>query len=95
MGIIDIFIVETNIDNAKIIIENLSDKNFSIYQDGYEKFCQSISKNDKQILKIYDQNCKYFIVKLLNSGKAVPKFKSQKGACIDLCFIFAVRVFLL
>ena len=68
-GIIDIFIVETNIDNAKIIIENLSNNNFSIYQDGYEKFCHIISRNDKQILKIYDQNYRYFIIKNRENDK--------------------------
>ena len=69
-GIIDIFIVETNFDNAKIIIENLSNCNFIIYQERYEQISQNISPNDKQILRIYDQNNNYFILKNNNNSKS-------------------------
>jgi uncharacterized protein YutD len=70
-GIIDIFIVETNFDNAKFIIENLSTNNYYVYQEGYERYSNFISKNDKQILKICDQNCNYFIVKNRETKKNI------------------------
>ena len=69
-GILDIFFVETNFDNAKIIIENLSDHKFSIYQGGYEQFLQPIKQNDKIILRIYNQNINYFIVKNSENNKS-------------------------
>ena len=69
-GIIDIFIVETRFDNAKIIVENLSNINFNIYQDKYEQFSQNISPNDKQILKIYDHNNNSFIFKNNDNNKS-------------------------
>ena len=69
-GIRDIFIVETTFVNAKIIIENLTKYNLTIYQGGYERFSQSISQNEKQILRIYDQNNNYFIVKNKENNKS-------------------------
>ena len=69
-GIIDIFIVETNLDNAKIIIENLCAFNFIVFQEGYEQFIQNISSNDKQILKIYEPNNNYFIFKNTEKKKS-------------------------
>ena len=59
-GIIDVFVVETNFDNAKIIIENLTNNVFNIYQKNYENLNQIIRGNDKQILNIYDQNLMKF-----------------------------------
>ena len=69
-GIIDIFIVETTFDNAKIIVENLTNYNLTIYQGGYERFGQEISQKEKQILRIYDQNSNYFIVKNKEKNKS-------------------------
>ena len=69
-GIIDIFIVETNLDNAKIIVENLSSFNFNVVQEKYEQFVQSIAPNDKQILKIYEENNNYFIFKSVENNKS-------------------------
>ena len=69
-GIIDIFIIDTNLNNAKIIIENLSNKNFTAYQDGYEQYSQPISQNEKQILKIYDQYTNDFIVRNNENNKS-------------------------
>ena len=68
-GIIDVYIIETNLDNAKIIIENLSNNNFTVNQEGFEKYLQFISKNDKQILKIYSQNINNFIVRNNENNK--------------------------
>ena len=59
----DIFVVESNFDNAKVVVENLTNSNFIITQEGYEDFRQILSQNEKQILKIYDQNYNYFIIK--------------------------------
>ena len=60
IGIIDVFIVETNFDNAKIIIDNSTYSPFSIYQKNYDSFTQIIRANEKQILNIYDQNLMVF-----------------------------------
>ena len=67
-GIIDIYIVETNLENAKIIIENLTDIDLNIYQVGYEKNQQIIKIQDKQILRVYDQNNPKFIFEIGNKA---------------------------
>ena len=59
-GIIDVFIVETNFDNGKIVIDNSTNNIFSIYQNNYESFIQIIKGNEKQILNIYNQNLMIF-----------------------------------
>ena len=67
-GIIDIFIVETNLENAKIIVENLTDINLKVYQIGFEKDQQKININEKQILRVYDQNNPKFIFEIANKA---------------------------
>ena len=67
-GIIDIFIVETNLENARIIVENLTDISLTVYQVGFEKFQQIINVQDKQILRIYDQNDPKFIFEIGNKA---------------------------
>jgi hypothetical protein len=67
-GIIDIFIVETNLENAKIIVENLTDIVLTVYQLGYEKNQQKIKIQDKQILRVYDQNNPKFIFEIGNKA---------------------------
>ena len=67
-GIIDIFIVETNLENAKIIVENLTDIVLTVYQLGYEKSQQKIKIQDKQILRVYDQNNPKFIFEIGNKA---------------------------
>ena len=69
-GLIDIFFVESNLENAKIIVENRTNSNFIITQEGYEQFWQILPENEKQILKIYDNNCNYFIIKDNHSNKS-------------------------
>ena len=69
-GIIDIYFVETNFNNAKIIVENLSSFNFNAVQEKYEQFIQRISPNDKQILRIYEDNNNYFKFKNLETNKS-------------------------
>ena len=46
----DIFVVESNLENAKIVVENMTDSNFIITQDKFNRFRQILNKNDKQIL---------------------------------------------
>jgi hypothetical protein len=59
-GIIDVFVVETNIDNAKIIIDNMTNNIFNICQANYKPFNQIVRGNEKQILHVYDQNIQKF-----------------------------------
>ena len=67
-GIIDMFIVETNLENAKIIVENLTDINLKVYQINFEKNQQLIKINEKQILRVYDQNNPQFIFEIGNKA---------------------------
>ena len=55
-GVLNIFVTETNLENAKIVVINKTKINFQIYQNNYEEFKQTIKEYDSQILKIYNQN---------------------------------------
>ena len=59
-GLKDVFILETTFENAKIIIDNQTENLFNITQVGFESFNQIIQKNEKQILKIYNQKIMEF-----------------------------------
>ena len=74
-GIIDVFVVETNFDNAKIIIENFTNNIFSIYQQNYDSYNQIIEANNKHILNIYDQNCMKFYFQYGSNSKGEFEFK--------------------
>ena len=63
-GILNIFVTETNLENAKIIIINKTKLNFEVYQDNYDKYRQIIRENDSHILKIYDHNNIVFYVEI-------------------------------
>ena len=67
-GIRDIFIVETNLENARIIVENLTDITLTVYQLGFEKYQQIIEVQDKQILRVYDQINPKFIFEIGNKA---------------------------
>ena len=67
-GILDMFIVKTTLENAKIIVENLTDTIITIYQLGFEKYDQIVKINDKQILRVYDQNNPKFIFEIGNKA---------------------------
>jgi hypothetical protein len=67
-GILDMFIVKTTLENAKIIVENLTDTIITIYQLGFEKYDQNVKINDKQILRVYDQNNPKFIFEIGNKA---------------------------
>ena len=65
-GIFDVFITETNFNNAKIIVDNLTNCSFDFYQKNYESFKQLIPPNKKEILNIYDQNFMRFVMEFDN-----------------------------
>ena len=65
-GIVDVFITETNFNNAKIIVDNLTNSVFNIYQKNYQTLNQIIPANKKEILNIYDQNFMKFILQYDN-----------------------------
>ena len=67
-GIIDMFIVNTTLENAKIIVENLTDTIITLYQLNYEKYDQIVKINDKQILRVYDQNNPKYIFEIGNKA---------------------------
>ena len=67
-GIIDMFIVETTLENSKIIVENLTDSVLTLYQVGFEKEHQIVKTHDKQILRLYDQNNPKFIFEMGNKA---------------------------
>ena len=57
-GCLDVFVIQNNLENSKIIMENLSEELINIYQKGYEKYMQILDVNQKQTLKIYNYICK-------------------------------------
>ena len=63
-GIIDVFVVETNIDNGKVIIDNMTNNILNICQANYQSFNQIVRGNEKQILHVYDQNIMKFFFKM-------------------------------
>ena len=65
-GIVDVFVTETNFNNAKIIIDNLTNNLFNVYQKNYQSYNQIIEANKKVILNIYDQNLMKFVVQYDN-----------------------------
>ena len=67
-GIVDVFITETNFNNAKIIVDNLTTNIFNIVQRNYESYNQIIEGNKKEILNIYDQNFMKFILQYGNQN---------------------------
>ena len=85
-GIIDIFVVETTFENGKIIIDNLTNNIFSIYQQNYDTFNQIIRGNEKQILNVYNQNLMKFYFQFSAGGMGefefIPSQVQQKK--IDL-----------
>ena len=63
-GTLNIFVTETTLKNAKIVVINKTKINFQIYQNNYDKYKQIIKENDSQILTIYDQNYTSFIAEI-------------------------------
>ena len=90
---IEIFVVESNIENAKIVVENKTDYTFIITQDRYEQFKQILSQKEKQILRIYGQDSKDFLIKDSKMNQSYKfsfnSFKDEdyKNEINDLIFI--------
>ena len=63
-GILNIFISEATTQNAKIVLNNKTKKNFDIYQINYEEHKQIIRENEVKILKIFNQNYNAFIANI-------------------------------
>ena len=78
-GVIDVFIVETEFHNAKILIENLSDIDFTVNQKGYEKYLQTISKNSKEILHIYGPKNDFIV----RNNKSKKSYKFSFNSFIE------------
>ena len=53
-GCIDVFVIPNNLENSKIIVENLSSDEIRIYQKNYEKYTQILQQKDIQALKLFD-----------------------------------------
>ena len=66
-GCLDVFVIQNNLENSKIIMENLSEELINIYQKGYEKYMQILEVNQKQTLKIYNYECPDFTIETSNS----------------------------
>ena len=76
--ILDVFVVETNLDNGKIIIDNLTNNIINICQKNYGPLNQIIRGNEKQILNIYDQNCMEFFLKIGGDSQGRFEFIPSK-----------------
>ena len=63
-GLLNVFVTETTLQNAKIIVINKTKMNFEIYQNNYDNHRQIINENDSHIIKIYDQNNISFFVEI-------------------------------
>jgi hypothetical protein len=90
-GVIDVFIVDTNFHNAKILIENLSDIDFTVNQKGYEQYLQTILKNSKEILHIYGPNNDFIVRNNISRKSYKFSFNSKEEEYIkefdDIIFI--------
>ena len=66
-GCLDVFIIKSELENSKIIMENLSGEGINIYQKNFEKYMQILENNQIQTLKIYDFECQLFTIETSNS----------------------------
>ena len=66
-GCLDVFIIQNDLENSKIIMENLSGEGINIYQRNYEKYMQILETNQIQTLKIYDYESPVFFIETSNS----------------------------
>ena len=53
-GCFDVYVIQNTLENSKIIVENLSGEEISMYQLKYEKYTQTFKNNDIQALKVFD-----------------------------------------
>ena len=73
-GITDVFITETNFNNAKIIVDNTTNNIFNIFQKNYNSYNQIIESKKKYILNIYDQNFLKFVLQYGNQNSLEFEF---------------------
>ena len=66
-GCLDVFVIENDLENSKIIMENLCGEGINIYQKGYEKYMQILEDNQIQTLKIYNYESPDFTIETSNS----------------------------
>ena len=67
-GCIDVYVIQNNLENSKIIVENLSGEEISMYQQHYEKYTQIFANNDIQALKIFDPTNHIFNIETGNTA---------------------------
>ena len=79
-GCIDVYILENNMNNSQAILENLSDKEISIYQKNYEQKPQILKSKEIAPLKMYDYISKIFVFSLNKKVQEVNigDIRSQK-----------------
>ena len=77
-GCLDIFVIESTIDNSQIILENLSNEGIGIYQQNFEQNTQIILPNQTQILKIYDYYSHKFVLQTETSAYLVSFIIEKK-----------------
>ena len=63
-GVLNIFVTESTLENAKIIAINKTNIDFELSQFNYDTYKQVIKGNDSQIVKLYDQLYTGFNVKV-------------------------------
>ena len=66
-GCIDVFVIPNDLENSKIIMENLCGEAINIYQKNYEKYMQILENNEVQTLKIYNYDLPIFTIETSNS----------------------------
>jgi len=65
-GYKDIYIFDNNLNHSQVVVENKTNYEICLKQKKFEKFKQEIKKNEKQILKIYEQTSHNFSVQIDN-----------------------------
>ena len=66
-GCLDVFVIPNDLENSKIIMENLSGEGINIYQKNFEKYMQILENNQTQTLKIYNFESPLFTIETSNS----------------------------
>ena len=66
-GCIDVYVIQNNLENSKIIVENLSGEEISMYQQNYEKYTQVFANKDIQALKVFDPTNHIFNIETGNT----------------------------
>ena len=67
-GCIDAYVIPNDLENSKIIVENLCGEEIKIYQQDYEKYTQTFANNDIQSLKVFDHTNPIFTIETGNTA---------------------------